>query len=81
MSTEDEDRISYLAGEPIESLSPQERAELDRLRDLLRAPSAWAEPAPDLEDRVVATISARASARPPATRRRRRRFRLPRLSR
>lgn len=80
MSAEDEERIAYLAGEPAESLSAEERAELDQLRALLEAPSAWTEPAPDLEDRVVATISQQASARPGAARPRRRRFRRPRLS-
>jgi hypothetical protein len=81
VTSEDEDRIAYLSGEPVESLSAEERAELDELRDLLRAPSAWTEPAPDLEDRVVAAISEQADAPPAAARRRWRVLRLPRLSR
>jgi hypothetical protein len=80
VSAEDEERIAYLAGEPVESLSAEERAELDRLRDLLRSPSAWSEPAPDLEDRVVGTISEQAAGRP-ARLGLRRGFRLPRHSR
>ena len=61
MSIEDEERIAYLAGEPVASLSAEEREQLDELRDLLRASSIWIEPAPDLEDRVVSTIAAQAS--------------------
>lgn len=81
MSTEDDKRIAYLAGEPIDSLSAEERAELDELRGLLRAPSTWAEPAPDLEDRVVAAVCTEAGAQSRAARLRRRLFRLPRRSR
>jgi hypothetical protein len=81
VSSEDQDRIAYLAGEPVESLSAEERAELDELRDLLRAPSAWTEPAPDLGDRVVATIAAHAGAPPASARIRRRVFGLFRFSR
>jgi hypothetical protein len=76
VSTEDEERIAYLAGEPVESLSAEEREELDELRELLRAPSIWTEPAPDLEERVVSAISAQASAPPRGARLRRRLLRL-----
>ena len=31
MSASDNERIAYLSGEPVESLTPQERAELDRM--------------------------------------------------
>jgi hypothetical protein len=52
----DDERIAYLAGEPVESLSANDRAEFDELRALLRSPSTWAEPDPALEDRVAAAI-------------------------
>jgi hypothetical protein len=58
VSASDNERIAYLSGEPVESLTPHERAELDELRALLEAPAAWEEPDPGLEDRVVAAIAA-----------------------
>ena len=64
MNAPDDDRISYLAGDPAESLTSDERAELDELRDLLRSPATWIEPSDELEDRVVAAISDAAAARP-----------------
>ena len=60
MSTPDDDRISYLSGEPVDALTPQERAELDELRTLLESPATWEEPDPGLEDRVVSAIAAEA---------------------
>lgn len=61
----DEDRIAYLAGEAGDSagarLTPSERAELQAIRELLADPSVWAEPAPSLEDRVVAAVTAEAA--------------------
>ena len=57
MSASDEDRIAYLAGEHVESLTPDERSELDELRVLLEAEEMWAEPPAELEDRVVAAIA------------------------
>ena len=57
MSASDEDRIAYLAGEPVESLTSEERAELDELRGLLEADEMWAQPPAELEDRVVAAIA------------------------
>lgn len=57
MSASDEDRIAYLAGEPVESLTSEERAELDELRVLLEADEMWAQPPAELEDRVVAAIA------------------------
>jgi hypothetical protein len=60
VSTPDNDRISYLSGEPVDALSPQERAELDELRTLLESPATWDEPDPGLEDRVVAAIATEA---------------------
>jgi hypothetical protein len=57
LSASDEDRIAYLAGEHVESLTPDERTELDELRVLLEAEEMWAEPPAELEDRVVAAIA------------------------
>ena len=57
MSTSDDDRIAYLSGEPVDSLTPQERAELDELRGLLETPATWEEPDAALEDRIVAAIA------------------------
>jgi hypothetical protein len=54
----DDDRISYLAGEPVGELDAGERAALDEFRALLADPSLWVEPEADLEDRVVAAIAA-----------------------
>jgi Anti-sigma-K factor rskA len=78
LSASDEDRIAYLAGEPVESLTPDERAELDELRTLLEADEMWAEPPAELEDRVVAAVADAAGTSPetaeqedPATTRRR----------
>ena len=61
MSTPDHDRITYLSGEPVDALTPQERAELDELRTLLEAPATWEEPDPALEDRIVAAIAQEAT--------------------
>jgi hypothetical protein len=61
----DDDRIEYLAGEPVSALDPAERAGLDELRALLADPSVWAEPGPGLEDTVTAAVvRAAASAAP-----------------
>jgi hypothetical protein len=60
VSTPDDDRISYLSGEPVDALTPQESAELDELRTLLESSATWEEPDPGLEDRVVSAIAAEA---------------------
>ncbi|HUA70173.1 MAG TPA: anti-sigma factor [Solirubrobacteraceae bacterium] len=82
MSTSDDDRIAYLSGEAVGSLSPQERAELDEVRGLLATPATWEEPDAALEDRIVSAIADEArrtrpaetqpvaAATPPAERRR-----------
>ena len=57
MSTSDDDRIAYLSGEPVDSLTPQERAELDEVRGLLTTPATWEEPDAALEDRIVSAIA------------------------
>ncbi len=62
MSASDNDRISYLAGEDVEALAPDERAELDELRSLLVDESVWTEPPLELEDRVVTAIADEARA-------------------
>jgi hypothetical protein len=63
MSSKDDDRTAYLAGDDAQSLSPEERAELDETRALLRSPAAWVEPDPGLEDRVVAALAAESDRR------------------
>jgi hypothetical protein len=75
MTTSDDDRIAYLAGEPAGPLTAQERSELDELRGLLGAPATWEQPDPGLEDRVVAAIADEAQARPSRARVRRPVFR------
>src|SRR5690348_7668633 len=57
MSASDNDRISYLSGEDVDALAPEERAELDELRNLLDDESVWTEPPPELEDRIVTAIA------------------------
>ena len=54
----DEERISYLAGDPAGDLDADERAALDEFRALLADPSLWVEPEADLEDRIVTAIAA-----------------------
>jgi hypothetical protein len=60
MTPEDENRIAYLAGEPNDSLTAHERAELDELRALLESSATWEQADPSLEDRIVNAISAEA---------------------
>ena len=68
MSISDNDRIAYLSGEHVGSLTPQERVELDELRTLLAAPATWEDPDPALEERVVRAILVEAENHPrPAT--------------
>jgi hypothetical protein len=67
VSASDNDRISYLSGEPAESLTPSERADLDELRTMLAAPATWEEPDAALEDRVVAAVAAEAARARPAS--------------
>jgi Anti-sigma-K factor rskA len=59
--TGDDDRIAYLAGEGGSLSDPERRADLDELRALLADPSVWAEPGPELEDRLVASIGEEAT--------------------
>src|SRR6478752_10596266 len=51
-------------------LTPAERAEIERLNDVLADPAVWAEPPPYLQEAVVAAIAEEAGAG------RRRRFRV-----
>jgi hypothetical protein len=59
--TGDDDRIAYLAGEGGSLSDSEQRADLDELRALLADPSVWAEPGPELEDRLVASIGEEAN--------------------
>lgn len=81
MAMHEDDRAAYLAGEDRQSLTADERAELDELRSLLASPVAWAEPSADLEDRVVTAIAENATAPPARPRERRLRVRLQRRRR
>jgi hypothetical protein len=71
MTTSEDDRIAYLAGDAVESLTARERAELDEVRALLEDSAMWAQPDPALEERVVAAIGEEAQARPASARERR----------
>jgi hypothetical protein len=53
----DDERIAYLAGDSSAPLEQSERAGLDRLRGVLAEPAVWAEPSPDLQERVVEAIT------------------------
>jgi hypothetical protein len=53
----DDERIAYLAGESSAPDDPDERAELDRLRGALADPAVWAQPRPDLQERIVGAIA------------------------
>jgi len=57
----DDERIAYLAGDASAPADPAARAELDRLRGLLADPAVWAEPEPDLQERVVGAIASAAA--------------------
>jgi Anti-sigma-K factor rskA len=59
--TSDDDRIAFLAGDDNAPLDPEDRADLEALRDVLADPSVWTEPDPSLEDRIVAAITAEAA--------------------
>jgi hypothetical protein len=52
-------------------LTPPERAQIERVRDVLADPAVWMEPTPDLQEAVVAAIAEEAAA---GRRRRRIRF-------
>lgn len=54
---DNDDQIAYLAGDDGARLSPAERAELDKLRDVLADPAVWVEPQADLQERIVAAIA------------------------
>jgi hypothetical protein len=80
VTASDDERISYLAGDGAESLSTDERAQLDSLTAHLRAQSTWIDPDAALEDRIVDAISSEAggpAAMPRPAQPARRRFRWP----
>ncbi|HJR24285.1 MAG TPA: anti-sigma factor [Acidimicrobiales bacterium] len=56
--TSDDDRVEYLAGGP--ATGPGD-PELDEVRALLADPALWADPAPELEDSIVAAIAGEAA--------------------
>jgi hypothetical protein len=66
VTANDDDRIAYLAGEDVPSLSVDEATELDALRSELRAAAIWDEPPAALEDQVVMAVTQAAAAEPVA---------------
>jgi hypothetical protein len=62
VTASDKDRIAYLAGEDVPSLSADEAAELDALRAELGAAAVWEEPPASLEDQVVRAVTEAAAA-------------------
>jgi hypothetical protein len=63
----DDDRISYLAGEDSIDVDDATRADLDELRTLLADDALWAVPPAGLEDSIVAAIASEAAERPAPT--------------
>ena len=62
----DNERIAYLAGQSGAQVDPEARAELDELRSVLSDPAVWAEPQPDLQERIIGAIAS-AGETPSAT--------------
>jgi hypothetical protein len=60
----DDDRISYLAGEDGVEVDDTTQADLDELRELLADEALWAVPPTGLEDSIVAAIAGEAAERP-----------------
>jgi len=56
--TSEEERMAMLAGRPLGALDDDELAQVESWTRLLAEDATWVEPAPDLEDLVVASISA-----------------------
>jgi len=56
--TSEEERMAMLAGRPLDALDADERAQVESWTQLLADDATWVEPAPDLEDLVVASIAA-----------------------
>jgi hypothetical protein len=52
-----EDRVALIAGDGIDALDCDERAELSLLADLLADPATWAQPGAALEDAVVQAVA------------------------
>ena len=59
--TSEEERMALLAGRPLDALEPDELAQVARWTELLADPATWEEPAPDLEDLVIASMAAAVS--------------------
>jgi hypothetical protein len=58
---DDDDRVAYLAGEDGIEVDEETRADLDDLRLLLADESLWATPGGELEDSIIAAITAEAA--------------------
>ena len=55
--TSEEERMALLAGRPLDALDEDEREQMMSWTRLLADEATWVEPAPDLEDLVVASIA------------------------
>src|SRR6185295_12184290 len=53
----DDERRALLAGDRVDASAPDEDAELGVLASVLADPAVWAEPSPELEDRVVRAVA------------------------
>jgi hypothetical protein len=56
--TSEEERMAMLAGRPLDALDDDELLQVESWTRLLAEGSTWVEPAPDLEDLVVASVGA-----------------------
>jgi hypothetical protein len=56
--TSEEERMAMLAGRPLDALDDDELVQVESWTRLLADDATWVEPAPDLEDLVVASVSA-----------------------
>lgn len=61
----DDPQIAYLAGDDNARVSPAERAEIDKLREVLADPAVWVEPRADMQERIVAAIADSGTQRRP----------------
>jgi hypothetical protein len=68
VTASDDERIAYLAGEDVPSLTPEDTAGLDALRVELGTPAVWAEPPGELEDQVVMAVTGAAAQERPQDR-------------
>ena len=58
----DDDVLAYLSGDTDITPTTQDSARLEQTRELLGRPELWVEPSPDLQQRVIAAVTAAAAA-------------------